>query len=77
MNLIKQSADMIRAELQKENEALTAAELSSRTEMTENLVRRGLDVLMFVGEVQEKARARNARRRGAVPRVYSLIAPIQ
>lgn len=74
MNLIKQSANLIRAELGKANEALTASELASRTEMTENLVRRGLDVLMFVGQVEEKARARNAKRRGAVPRVYSLVA---
>jgi predicted ArsR family transcriptional regulator len=70
-HLIKQCVDDIRAELGKES-SLTVQELAARLGRSENLVRRGLDVLLFVGAVEETHRARNAQRRGAIPKVYSL-----
>lgn len=75
MNLIKSCAERIRAELQGAPEPLTAAELSERSKLSPNLVRRGLDVLVALDEVIAEPRVCNLRKRGALPLVYKLVVP--
>jgi hypothetical protein len=72
VNLIKVCAERLREVLRDSSVPLTAAELSDRSHLSPNLVRRGLDVLVVLDEVTSAPKVENLRRRGALPLVYSL-----